>query len=280
MHYHQHPVAQFQLDSKEFPMSEAKTSVQEQFGANATRYINSPTHANSNRLTHLVGLVQPQPHWHTLDIATAAGHTAFAFAPHVAQAWATDITSEMLEIAKQQANERGLTNVTVEYADAEKLPYADASFDLVTCRIAPHHFPNIGLFLQESARVLRSGGILAVVDNFVPDGAGGDYVNAFEKLRDPSHGRCLSVAEWLAGYEQAGLHVQHHETLNKSMDFAFWAQRHDAVMQRYLRAMLSEVTGEAKAFLQPQTTPEGASFQLYEVTIIGQKADFARQSGK
>ena len=249
----------------------AKTSVQEEFGANASRYIHSPTHANSNRLTHLVELVQPQPHWHALDIATAAGHTAFVFAPYVANVWATDLTAEMLDIAKQQVSERGLANVKVEYADAEELPYADATFDLVTCRIAPHHFPNIDRFLQEAARVLRPGGTLAVVDNFVPEGPAGDYVNAFEKLRDPSHGRCLSVAEWLAGYAQAGLHVQQHEIFNKAMDFAFWAQRHSPTMQRYLRAMLSEVTGEAKAFLQPQFATEAVSFQLYELTIIGKK---------
>ncbi len=253
----------------------AKTSVQAEFGANATRYINSPTHANSSRLMHLVELVQPQPHWHALDIATAAGHTAFAFAPHVANVWATDLTTEMLTIAKAQTSERGLTNVTVEYADAEELPYADATFDLVTCRIAPHHFPNISRFLQEAARVLRPGGILAVIDNFVPEGPAGDYVNAFEKLRDPSHGRCLSVAEWLAGYAQVGLVVQHSEIYNKAMDFAFWAQRHNPTMLSYLRAMLSEVTGEAKAFLQPEFTAEldseKVTFQLYEVTIIGKK---------
>lgn len=250
---------------------QAKEQVKEQFGANATRYINSPTHANSNRLTQFVNLVQPQPHWHALDIATAAGHTAFAFAPHVAKVWATDITQEMLTIAQQQANERGLTNVTVEYADAEQLPYADATLDLVTCRIAPHHFPNIGIFLREAARVLRPGGTLAVIDNIVPDGAAGDYVNAFEKLRDPSHGRCLSVNEWLDGYAQVGLQIRHHDTSNKSMDFGFWAQRHDPTMLRYLRAMLSEVTGEAKAFLQPQFADDKASFQLYELTVIGQK---------
>ncbi len=245
--------------------------IKEQFGANAATYINSPTHAKGNSLTRLVELVHPQAHWHALDIATAAGHTAFAIAPHVTQVWATDITPEMLETAKQQAAERGMTNVTVEYADAEALPYADAAFDLVTCRIAPHHFPNIELFLQESARVLRPGGILAVVDNIVPHGSAGDYVNAFEKLRDPSHGRCLSVDEWLDGYAQVDLRVQHQETLNKAMDFAFWAQRHDPVMQRYLRAMLSEVAGDAKTFLQPQISAEAASFQLYEVIVIGQK---------
>lgn len=55
--------------------------------------------------------------------------------------------------------------------------------------------------------------------------------------------------EWLEAYAKAGLPVQEQELLVKTMEFDFWAQRHDATMQNYLRAMLSEVTGEAKAFL-------------------------------
>lgn len=124
----------------------SKALVCAQFGANAAAYVTSAVHARGNSLTRLVELVQPQPHWQALDIATAAGHTAFTFAPHVAHVWATNITPEMLETVKQQATERNLKNVTVEYADAEDLPYPDASFDLVTCRIAPHHFPNVDLF--------------------------------------------------------------------------------------------------------------------------------------
>lgn len=120
--------------------------------------------------------------------------------------------------------------------------------------------------------MLRPTGILAVVDNIVPHGPAGDYVNAFEKLRDPGHGRCLSMEEWLDGYTRAGLPVQQQEILVKPMDFGFWAQRHDATMRNYLRAMLSEVAGAAQAFLQPQVTPEAASFQLYEGIIVGRKA--------
>ena len=159
----------------------------------------SQPHAKGASLQRLVELVEPQPDWQALDIATAAGHTAFAFAPHVAHVRATDITPQMLTVAREQAATRGIGNVTVEHADADNLPYADGQFDLLTCRIAPHHFPDIGAFLRESVRVLRAGGILAVVDNVVPAGVAGDFVNAFEKLRDPSHGRCLSARSgWTA----------------------------------------------------------------------------------
>ncbi len=145
-----------------------KEQVRAQFGTHADAYATSKVHAQGASLARLVELVNPQPHWHALDVATAAGHTAFIFAPHVADVVATDITPEMLPVAARVAGEKGITNVTLREADAEDLPFADATFDLVTCRIAPHHFPNISRFLAEAARVLRPGGVLAVVDNIVP----------------------------------------------------------------------------------------------------------------
>lgn len=249
-----------------------KKTIQEQFGANAASYATSRVHAKGASLTRLVELVQPQPDWLVLDVASAAGHTAWAFAPHVRHVWSTDITSEMLDLARQQAAERGIENVTVEYADAGDLPYADASFQLVTCRIAPHHFPSVPNFIAEAVRVLAPGGLLAVVDNIVPAGPAGAYVNAFEKLRDPSHGRCLSLDEWITAFHGAGLTLRHQEILDKSMDFNFWAQRHDATMQSYLRAMLTEVAGPAADFLRPQQRGQSMTFHLQEGLIVGQKS--------
>ena len=248
-----------------------RRSVQEQFGAHARTYITSRPHAKGASLQRLVELVDPQPDWQALDIATAAGHTAFAFAPHVAHVLATDITPEMLTVAREQVAERGADNVTIERADAENLPYADGRFDLLTCRIAPHHFPDINAFLRESARVLRPGGVLAVVGNIEPAGAAGDFLNAFEKLRDPSHGRCLSVEEWLEGYARAGLQLTRHETLEKEMVFEDWAARHDPVMQLYLRALLWHGPPETQEFLHPRSEGGRTLFHLREGLFIGSK---------
>ena len=248
-----------------------KRSVQEQFGANARTYITSQPHARGASLPRLVELVEPLPHWRALDIATAAGHTAFAFAPHVAHVRATDITPQMLTVAREQAAARGINNVTVEHADADDLPYTDGQFDLLTCRIAPHHFPDIRAFLRESVRVLRAGGILAVVDNVVPVGVAGDFVNAFEKLRDPSHGRCLSLQEWLDGYREAGLDLTHHEILEKRMVFEDWAARHDPLMQSYLRSLLWHGPPETQEFLHPRRQDDQTLFHLREGLFIGRK---------
>jgi SAM-dependent methyltransferase len=219
--------------------------------------------------------VQASSDWRVLDVATAAGHTAYAFAPHVAHVTATDITPEMIPVAAKLAAERGLTNVTLETADAEALPYADGTFDLVTCRIAPHHFPHIDKFVAESVRVLRPGGILAVVDNVVPnDDVASTYINAFEKLRDPSHGRALSVDEWLAAFAAAGLTVFHHEVAPKSMEFTPWAERMGATPETIaeLRRQLEEAPPTAAAFFQIYTTDQDLVFNLDEAIILGRKA--------
>ncbi|WP_420642869.1 class I SAM-dependent methyltransferase [Candidatus Leptofilum sp.] len=260
----------------------SKQKVQQQFGANAAAYATSTVHAKGYSLKRLIEITQPQSDWHVLDVATAAGHTAFAFASHVAHVTATDLTPEMLVVATNLAEDKGLTNLTFAPADAEALPYDAASFDCVTCRIAPHHFPNIQQFIAEAARVLKPGGLLAVVDNIVPGthlrgkkarllNEAGNYVNAFEKLRDPSHGRCWSVSEWVYGFGQAGFAVEHQELLSKEMEFSGWATRMQASPEDItrLKAMLLQAPTAVAEFLTPQISNDRITFRLTELLIVG-----------
>jgi hypothetical protein len=100
----------------------------------------------------------------------------------------------------------------------------------------------------------------------VPEGVVGDYVNAFERFRDPSHLRALDMAEWRAAIAKARLSVTHEEEIFKTMEFASWAQRHDANMQRFLRAMLIEATPAVREFLQP--ADDGSTFRLSEGLFV------------
>jgi ubiquinone/menaquinone biosynthesis C-methylase UbiE len=263
----------------------AKSLVQSQFGAHAAAYVTSPVHANGASLGRLVELVQPQRHWHALDVATAAGHTALAFAPHVERVIASDITDEMLVEAAQFLAKKGAANASVAKADAEALPFGDNAFDLVTCRIAPHHFPDVPAFVSESWRVLKPGGTFALVDNVSPDptsvpGAAKAELrdaaiayNAFEKLRDPSHGRCLSVDEWLELIGDVGFTVQHNERLPKDMEFQPWAERlgADAATINHLRATLEQASPALQTFLRPRQIDGALWFTIQEAVIIARK---------
>jgi len=250
----------------------SKTIVQEQFGKNAAGYLTSTPHALGKSLERLVALTAPQPSWRALDVATGGGHVAYTFAPHVERMWATDITQEMLDLVKGEAAKRGLSNIRTAHAKAEALPFEDASFDLVTCRIAPHHFDSIADFLDEVRRVLKPSGLFAVVDNVVPDGSVGDYVNAFERFRDPSHLRAWTMDEWRAALKAHGFAVTHEEQLYKQMEFKSWASRHDANMQAFLRSMLALAAAEAKATLKPKGAGPELTFRLSEGLFIAKRA--------
>jgi ubiquinone/menaquinone biosynthesis C-methylase UbiE len=249
-----------------------KTLVQEQFGKTATSYLTSAPHRLGKSLERLVELTKPQQSWRVLDVATGGGHVAYTFAPHVERVWATDITQEMLDMVKGEADKRGLANVRVTYAKAEALPFEDASFDLVTCRIAPHHFDSIQDFLSEVRRVLKAGGTVAIVDNVVPPGSVGDYVNAFERFRDPSHLRSWTMEEWRAALKKVGFAITHEEQIYKQMEFKSWAARHDANMQNFLRAMLAQATSEVKDVLDPKGADgTEVTFRLSEGLFIGKR---------
>jgi len=250
----------------------SKTLNQEQFGKNAAGYLTSTPHALGKSLERLVALTAPQKTWRALDIATGGGHVAYIFAPHVERIWATDITQEMLDMVKGEAAKRGLANLRTAYAKAEALPFEDASFDLVTCRIAPHHFDSIAEFLDEVHRVLKPSGLFAVVDNVVPDGSVGDYVNAFERFRDPSHLRAWTMDEWRAALKKHGFAIGHEEQLYKQMEFKSWASRHDATMQALLRAMLAQATPEVKATLEPKGAGPELTFRLSEGLFVAKRA--------
>jgi SAM-dependent methyltransferase len=262
-----------------------KDQVRRQFGANAAAYVSSPTHAQGASLARLVELADPQPTWRVLDVATAAGHTALAFAPRVAAVVGLDLTPEMLPLAARLAAERGAANVAFAVGDVDDLPF-DSAFDLVTCRIAAHHFADIGRFLAGAARVLRPGGLLAVVDNVVPGSRlrgkqadrqrqAGAYVNAFEKLRDPSHVRCLSFEEWADALAAVGLAVTAAETIDKRLTFETWVARAGwgattPEMQTRLRAMLLQAPEAARAFLDPRV--EGVTtFRLREGIFVARR---------
>lgn len=254
--------------------SAEKSLVQTQFGANAERYAASRVHAEGESLSRLLEMVAPRADWQAIDIATGPGHTALAFAPKVKHMIASDVTLEMLQVARNLAEKRGITNVSFAEVPAEKLPYPDGTFDLVVCRTAPHHFADVRAFVVEVARVLRPGGVFGLVDNISPDDPQAAVLhNAFEKLRDPSHGRCLSVREWLDLVTGTGLVVRHHETLSKDIDLEGWAGRTQASAEakEKLRTILREATGALRDYLQPKEAPGDIDFILREVLIVAEK---------
>lgn len=222
----------------------------------------------------MVALVAAKPHWRALDIATGGGHTALAFAQLVREVVASDVTREMLAAAQRFIRGKGASNVRFAGADAVSLPFAASAFELVTCRVAPHHFPDCGQFVREMARVLKPGGMAAMIDNVVPeDRSAADYVNALEKRRDPSHVRAYTAAEWLDFFLGSGFKIESTEFFRKARDFDSWAAMQGAGEDTIaeLRTMLESARAAAKESLAPETRGGKLRFYLTEILVVASR---------
>jgi SAM-dependent methyltransferase len=125
---------------------------------------------------------------------------------------------------------------------AEALPFDDASFDVVTCRRAAHHFSDPGKAVGEMARVSRDLVLLqdALYEN--------ESVEEAERLRDPSHVAHLSEERWRQLFEEHGLEVDTVVHLDEHLDFDSWLARtgcegETAARVRELLAERSDATG-------------------------------------
>lgn len=260
------------------------TLAENQFGKTARLYAASPGHANSESLSRLAEVCDLQPDWRALDVATGAGHTAATLAPRVAEVIALDLTNEMLSQTRALARKRGLANIETVRASAMALPCADESFDIVTCRLAAHHFPDIAKFVSEAARVLKPGGLLAIVDNVPPDrtqfpdctdseiAAMEQSYHDFEQQRDPSHEHAWPVARWSSTLAEHDLTVLHTERLKKEMAFTPWVARMHCPPETIveLRQRLNDDRG-LKTFLTPRRHNDDIWFSLTEMIITARK---------
>jgi ubiquinone/menaquinone biosynthesis C-methylase UbiE len=206
--------------------SQYKEQVQAQFSRTAEAYVRSEGHAKVNEAL-IDEWISPQADWVALDVATGGGHVARALSKRVHLVYATDITRPMLEAARNYlVHELQLSNIMFVLADAECLPFLDDTFDLVTCRIAAHHFPEPQRFIQEAYRVLKPGGSFLLIDNVAPDNPqSAEFLNTFEKMRDPSHVRCLSTVEWSQLMEGAGFTIRNARLQRKKVRFKPWLMR-------------------------------------------------------
>ncbi len=250
---------------------ERKALVQDYFSRTAESYVTSTSHRSGKDLSRLLEIGAWNPHQQALDIATGGGHTALAVAPHVGQIIVTDLTPTMLETARAFILAQGVTNAQFQLADAEDLPFADASFERVTCRIAPHHFPHVAKFVQEVARVLKPGGLFLLIDNIAPADTDLDaFINTVEKWRDPSHGRSCTVNEWLGFFQQAGLQAEYTEIFWKTYQFADWTAR--AQMSESEKARLEQfilaASEKVRSYFAVTVNPENRLVSLNAESVL------------
>jgi ubiquinone/menaquinone biosynthesis C-methylase UbiE len=254
---------------------ELKALNRQRYAATAEKYVVSPVHATGMGLPRLLELAQAQADWCVLDIATGGGHTALNFSPLVKEVIATDFTEGMLNAAQRFIAEQQIENIRFCGADAEILPFVSNSFDMLTCRVAAHHFPDIFAFVKEAFRVLKPNGKLLVHDHVVSeDKQIADYVNAYEKLRDPAHARALPEYEWRGLFLDAGFRIGQVEQFTFVHEIQRWAKRQncsdETIVQ--LNILLQRAPKKVAEWMLPQYA--GTNYACYtdhHIIIEGKK---------
>ena len=209
-------------------MSDASVnqSIQQQFGAVAANYTTSTVHASGADLQGLIAAAGLTGRERVLDVGCGAGHVTIGLAAQALHLTAVDLTQAMLDQTQAQVEKRGLQNVTIQKADVAALPFGDASFDVAVSRYAAHHFADPLQALREIQRVLVPGGRWLLVDVVSPPEPMADTsLNTVELLRDPSHVRDHSVAQWLEMCGAAGIPARHVQTWSVRLEFTTWVTR-------------------------------------------------------
>ncbi len=207
-------------------MTEEPLDTAAQFSRQAEVYRNSPSHAHGKDLDIVAEFAQASSHERCLDVATGPGHTALRIAESAGQVIGIDIAGGMIAAARRQSAERGIRNAFFHLADVQALPFSDQSFDLVTCRIAAHHFSDLPRGLREIFRVLKPGGRFVLEDSLgSADPQIAAYLERLEKWRDPTHVHSLNHKAWLAALGACGFAVTRETVFAKDHDFDLWIRR-------------------------------------------------------
>lgn len=200
--------------------------VAQEYGGRAQDYVTSAVHSSGDDLDQVEEIVRGWSTARVLDLGCGGGHVSYRAAPHVAEVVACDVTRSMLDAVATTAAERGLSNITVQEAAAEALPFAAGSFDAVLCRFTTHHWQDLEVGLQEARRVLKPGGRAILIDTVAPANRVLDsHLQTIELLRDASHVRNYSTAELISALSRAGFAVDGITVRWLRMEFPTWISR-------------------------------------------------------
>ncbi|HMF84170.1 MAG TPA: methyltransferase domain-containing protein [Acidimicrobiia bacterium] len=215
----------------------------------------------------LAWLEPVDPDMIVLDVACGAAHAAEQASPHVRQVVGIDLTPALLDLGAERLRGLGITNVLLQEGNAAALPFLDASFDLVMCRGALHHFADPTAAITEMGRVCRRGGRVVVADMVAPNADVRDAFDALHRCLDPSHAGVLLETELAELLEAEVGPLTYGET---SDPFRIPVEHilSDAADRDAVRAALqAELTGGAATGFDP-AVDDGQTLVSFTNTVI------------
>ncbi len=256
-------------------LNEIQTAAAAQFNRQSERYGSGHILSRTDDVLEALGRFDLPAQAEVLDVATGGGHTALALARLGHSVVVTDLAEAMVEKATTLLREGGYAT-TGHVCPAEALAVPDTSFDLVTCRVAPHHFSDVLGFVREVARVLRPGGWFLLIDGSVshhePEAEA--WLHRVEKRRDPSHHRLLNDRAWRQTVQHAGLEVRHTELSSLQQPDLEWYFETAHTSSENRAAVLREVAeapAGARKYLRLETIDGRITWWWPRLTLLAQK---------
>ena len=246
-----------------------KAAIRAQFNRQAACYLRGSGMDDPEALDRMVALACPADR--ALDVACGAGFLALALARDAGMVAGIDLSEGMLAEAGRLRTEQGTRNVTFLRGDAERLPFGDARFQAITCKLAFHYFPDPARALSEMRRVLTPEGRLILMDRVASEDPGRRACHIeIERTRTPSKLRLYAPSEVARLLRTAGFEIVTRQSWTRRMDFEDWVRRTGASEEMVCRArdlMVASICGD-RAGLDPRWEEERLTFAMPELLIV------------
>lgn len=236
---------------------------QQQYQEKSEAYLHSAVHAQGPEFVKMQSVIAKFPQAQVLDLGCGGGHVTYHVATAAERVIAYDLCAEMVELVLTQAQQKALHNVQGKVGAAEQLDFPDQSFDVVLSRYSAHHWQNLGQAMQEIYRILKPQGKVVFFDVIgSADPILDTFLQTIEMIRDPSHVRDYSLAEWTRIAEYHGFQIEVVEKQALQLDFQTWVQRMQtpAASVATIRELQQKVSDQVRDYYQIQadgsfTTP-------------------------
>lgn len=229
----------------------------------------------------LVTLINPKPTWDILVMVGDDAGLASELAAKVRHATVIRTHPVSAHAAEGFSPNSLAGNLIFDGTYSGILPYAENCFDLVFCYRCSHMLPDCANWLQQTRRILKPRGLLALTTHLIPGTRlrgkkaralreSGDYINAWHRLRDSQHRRFYNQHQWEDILIESGYALESKETVDDFFDFDLWVNTARAANNDRLRlkAMLIQAPEKAREFLTPQFAGDRIRFRLLEITIL------------
>lgn len=181
-------------------------------------------------------------------LEVAAGTCGFgrAISPYVAKIIELDATEAMLNVGEKEAENQNITNVSFIQGIAEELPFQNEEFDAVVTRLAYHHFEKRDKPFKEMVRVLKTKGKLVIIDMEAREEKFREVADNIERLRDPSHTKCISKNELLTLAKKNNMMVEVCETISMPVLLNDWMELtnvNESEQIKIINMMVDDING-------------------------------------